>query len=179
MTVEIKTLCTGIQGFIFTQISGHRYDNLIKILEVLNFSEIQDHFCRYWCEFRMPLIQKRSKCPVTIFGQQKPWHFRHHFTEQIKHQVVLLWWSWFGWLHYSRADSRFVPSQWETLFLCNDVSNWLGASLESALLQWQDMSIETYHITGNQMLAQQFVQANIKDIIKALHSWSFVRRIHQ
>ena len=30
------------------------------------------------------------------------------------------------------ADSRFAPSQWETL-LCNDVSHWLGASLESAL----------------------------------------------
>ena len=32
-----------------------------------------------------------------------------------------------------RADSRFVPSQWETALLCNDASHWLGASLESAL----------------------------------------------
>ena len=32
-----------------------------------------------------------------------------------------------------RADSRFVPSQWEKALLCNDVSHWLGASLESAL----------------------------------------------
>ena len=32
-----------------------------------------------------------------------------------------------------RADSRFVPSQWETTLLCNDVSHWLGASLESTL----------------------------------------------
>ena len=31
-----------------------------------------------------------------------------------------------------RADSTFVPSQWETALLCN-VSHWLGASLESAL----------------------------------------------
>ena len=31
------------------------------------------------------------------------------------------------------ADSRFAPSQWETVLLCNDVSHWLGASLESAL----------------------------------------------
>ena len=31
-----------------------------------------------------------------------------------------------------RADSRFAPSQWETALLCNDVSHWLGASLESA-----------------------------------------------
>ena len=28
---------------------------------------------------------------------------------------------------------KFVPSQWETALLCNDVSHWLGPSLESAL----------------------------------------------
>ena len=33
----------------------------------------------------------------------------------------------------NRADSRFAPSQWERALLCNDVSHWLGASLESAL----------------------------------------------
>ena len=33
-----------------------------------------------------------------------------------------------------RADFRFAPSQWETALLCNDVSYWLGASLDSALL---------------------------------------------
>ena len=32
-----------------------------------------------------------------------------------------------------RADSRLAPSQWETVLLCNDVSHWLDASLESAL----------------------------------------------
>ena len=32
-----------------------------------------------------------------------------------------------------RADSRLASSQWETALLCNDVSHWLGASLESAL----------------------------------------------
>ena len=31
-----------------------------------------------------------------------------------------------------RADSRFVPSQWEMPLLCNDASHWLGTSLESA-----------------------------------------------
>ena len=33
-----------------------------------------------------------------------------------------------------RVDSRFVPSQWEMALHCNDVSHWLGASLESALI---------------------------------------------
>ena len=32
-----------------------------------------------------------------------------------------------------RADSRFVPSQWEMAWLCKDVSHWLAASLETAL----------------------------------------------
>ena len=32
-----------------------------------------------------------------------------------------------------RADSRFAPSQWETALLCNDVSHWSGANIESAL----------------------------------------------
>ena len=35
--------------------------------------------------------------------------------------------------HSPRADSTFAPSQWETALLCNDVSHWRGASLESAL----------------------------------------------
>ena len=39
----------------------------------------------------------------------------------------------FCWDMYAiRADSRFAPSQWERALLCNDVSHWLGASLESA-----------------------------------------------
>ena len=32
-----------------------------------------------------------------------------------------------------RVDSRFAPSQWETLLQSNAVSHWLGANLESAL----------------------------------------------
>ena len=32
------------------------------------------------------------------------------------------------------ADSRFVPSQWETSLQSNGVSHWLGANLESALM---------------------------------------------
>ena len=35
----------------------------------------------------------------------------------------------------NRADSRFAPSHWQTALLCNDVSYWLGASLESALAE--------------------------------------------
>ena len=34
---------------------------------------------------------------------------------------------------FIRADSKLAPSWWETSLLCNDVSHWLGASLDSAL----------------------------------------------
>ena len=36
-------------------------------------------------------------------------------------------------IQWNRADSRFAPSQWEVALQSNDVSHWLGASLESAL----------------------------------------------
>ena len=37
-----------------------------------------------------------------------------------------------GYPNY-RADSRFAPSQSETVLLCHDVVHWFGTSLESAL----------------------------------------------
>ena len=51
------------QGFLFTQISGH---SPIKMLEVLNNSELQDNFLIYI--FHMSLIHMKSKCPATKFG---------------------------------------------------------------------------------------------------------------
>ena len=33
-----------------------------------------------------------------------------------------------------RADSRFAPTQWETAWLYNEDSHWLGESLESVLI---------------------------------------------
>ena len=41
---------------------------------------------------------------------------------------------WGVWVLIIRANSRFAPSQWETALFCNDVSHWLGAKLESALI---------------------------------------------
>ena len=47
-----------------------------------------------------------------------------------------------------RADSKFVPSQWETALLCNDVAHWPGASLESALLNMTYAINITYGMRG-------------------------------
>ena len=60
-----------------------------------------------------------------------------------------------GTLNSSRADSRFAPSQWETVLLCNDVSHWLGTSLKSALLKWlgtQFWLLLQTHITSGPIL---------------------------
>ena len=45
-----------------------------------------------------------------------------------------------------RANSRFVPSQWEKAFQCNDVSHWLGASLESDLYITCELSSSSWII---------------------------------
>ena len=39
----------------------------------------------------------------------------------------------------TRADSRFVPSQWETALICNDISHWLGTHIESVMYHYTDL----------------------------------------
>ena len=63
-----------LQGFLFTQIIGH---SPIKILKVLNIFKLQDNMYVCFCEFYMPLVQLRSKCPVAKLGRQHgPWKVR-------------------------------------------------------------------------------------------------------
>ena len=52
-----------------------------------------------------------------------------------------------------RADPRFAPSQWETALLCNDVSHWLDANLESAMII--DTSLQRLRQNINQTLNQK------------------------
>ena len=42
-----------------------------------------------------------------------------------------------------------IPSQWETELLCNDISRWLGASLESALQVIMALSCSDTHLNVN------------------------------
>ena len=44
------------------------------------------------------------------------------------------------------TDSRFAPSQWETVLLCNDVSHWLGTNPESALTYREHLSNSRHNI---------------------------------
>ena len=76
---------------------------------------------------RIPLVQGPSWC----LG------YFHCLPSQIKLNTV----------HISRADSRFSPSQWETALLCNDISHWLGANLESALHIYAENDVK--HVQSN------------------------------
>ena len=56
-------------------------------------------------------------------GDMKRHHAHYDINEMCLHHNTLF-----------RADSRLVPSQWGMVLLCNTISHWLGASLESVLL---------------------------------------------
>ena len=47
-----------------------------------------------------------------------------------------------------RADSRIVPSKWETVLLCNVDSHWLGGHLESALIYLMIFNAICYNSQG-------------------------------
>ena len=60
---------------------------------------------------------------------------------------------------------RLAPSQWETALLCNDVSHWLGANLESTL-QLKDPSYPTWPLVQNEdpVLAARNVMLKKTDV---------------
>ena len=84
--------------------------------------------------------------PVTIIHSNVYFVRFFELNRHSWYKILCLWWTenqmvsmkenvgYFSGL--PRANSRFTPSQWETPLLCNDVSHWLGASLESALVTW-------------------------------------------
>ena len=51
-----------------------------------------------------------------------------------------------------RTDSRCTQSQWETALLCNDVSHWLGASLESDWTHRQSKSHVSFEVCDIQIV---------------------------
>ena len=59
-----------------------------------------------------------------------------------------------------RADSRFAPSQGETALLCNDVSHWLGISLESAMEYDSFINLIYVHIQVPGFIIYEFENLN-------------------
>ena len=76
------------------------------------------------------IIQPGRVIHVTRPSTARPWHKPNfEYTKDTPYTISSR--ASYG---TSRADSRFVSSQWETVLLCNDVSHWLGTSQESALI---------------------------------------------
>ena len=71
--------------------------------------------------------------------------------------------------HVNTDDSRFAPSQWETALLCNAVSHWLGASLESTLVNTADPGL----------LQGALVTFRKEDVIgETLHNSGYLKLYH-
>ena len=73
-----------------------------------------------------------------------------------------------------RADSMFVPSQWEMELLCNNVSHWLGASLESglhpSLIQSSNLHILQACLSGASFAYREYIKHQVDcDMDKKLH----------
>ena len=72
-----------------------------------------------WCGSMSPMMDSILVCILILPCLQSPWEQAISLRDEE---------------HINRVDSWFVPSQWEMALLCNDVSHWLGASVESALI---------------------------------------------
>ena len=64
---------------------------------------------------------------------------------------------------WSRADSRYVPSQWETSLQSNTVSHWLCANLESAL--------PLYQLTAWEIKSEMLITGMKKFVMPTGFSW--------
>ena len=67
---------------------------------------------------------------------------QHQCLQYIPRNMHVVWKYICNMATIVRTDSRFAPRQWETALLCNDVSHWLGANLESALILFRPQGFE-------------------------------------
>ena len=131
-----------LQGFLFTQISGH---SLIKILKILTISKPQDNFSTHLCEFYMLLIHMRSKCPVTKFDQQKPCSCK----------IVLIWMS-LDFTDDGKGISCEIVLIWMSLDFTDDQSTlvqvmaWCRQATSHYLSQCWPRSLSPYGVTRPQ-----------------------------
>ena len=67
---------------------------------------------------------------------------------------------------YNSMEGWFALSQWETALLCNDVSHWMGTSLESVLAF-------TYHCIYMTIHIKEHSHSHIKNILQThvTHMW--------
>ena len=120
------------------------YDLIDVIISIKNYSKGNIHKITQ-TELQVPIEGHcfTSEYQLSAKNQfKKMWSwmrkYKYIFTTSILlclkgNTLTLLLFNIFKYPIIIRAYSRFAPSQWETALLCNDVSHWLGANLESAL----------------------------------------------
>ena len=122
--------------------SQGQFTSLIRITRPLQWrhngrhgvSNHQPHDCLLNRLFRHR-SKKTSKLRVTgLCEGNSPVTCEFPSQRAINAENVSIWWRHHVNSLTIRADFRFAPSQWETALLCNDVSDWLGASIKSALI---------------------------------------------
>ena len=138
-----------MQGFLFTQISGH---SPIKILKVRNILKLQDNFSIYWCWFYMPLVHLKSKCPVTKFSQQKPWNELNFgiSVEQSKAETVssVHWRGEHNSLHMSilfTGPSHYLDQYWLIIYqmtFSNASFSWMKSFVFQFEFHWHMCPID-------------------------------------
>ena len=71
-------------------------------------------------------------------------------------------------------DTRLAPSQWETALLCNDVSHWLGTSLDLALTQvtWDRYREHTHNFCIINTMFRYYISRNFPQI------WIYISSIY-
>ena len=84
--------------------------------------------CLIWLFYMQVEIAKDSCTQTLTVVPIKVWKPRRQ-RNHVHSSVICIQWD-FNMVF--RADSRFAPSQWETVLLSSNVFNWLGASLDSA-----------------------------------------------
>ena len=139
---------------------------------------------RIWCLSKClctPLQSDQSRCDSVANAIEitaTALIIEMHANAPHRSPVNLLW----QWEY--RADSRLVPSQWETSLQSNAVSHWLGANLESALdyydkfvavelhcrtfqsISWSSATILHSHVTP---LRQMFTSVGCRAILLQSH----------
>ena len=115
---------------------------LVKRVWNYNFEIISTFPRGQWVKscFRMSCFHGTGK-NVGIFNPHKGWC---GYENRIIWSIRCFW---IAPAIYIRADSRFVPSQWETSLQSNTYSHWLTVNLESAL--YIEAMTNDYHIADH------------------------------
>ena len=157
--IHFNSLAPGRSGFnlksaifnlvLLISISTSSYDNKLRWMS-WDLSEGKSTLVQVmaWC--RQATSHYLSQCwprSVSPYGITR--------AQWVKMLCIMIWFLFHSIgsviCYQYRADSRFAPGQWETALLCNGVSHWLGANLESSLQYTRSVAQELIRMTKSTM----------------------------